>query len=372
MALCERFGVSNERVIEGLIEFVAIGTVADMVPMVDENRYIVKYGLEKLNQSTRHGIVELAKISRIKNIDTTAIGFNLAPRINAAGRLSDSGIALDLMLATDQLTAKRLAKEVELFNIKRQEMSKVIVREALEMLPEDMSDVKVVILKSTGWHAGIVGLVATQLVQNLGRPAMVGVEANGMCKASCRSTDNFHILDAMNYSADKYEKENPSNKLFTSYGGHAHAAGFAIPAENLIHLYKNMNEKAAMEKFTPTHHVKVDAKISSLAVTQELYSAIQTLAPFGQENSVPIFMSPALEVLDIETMKEGTHLKLKLKNIHAPDNVINAVWWRHGHKASFYAPGDKVDIVYTISNEDFKGFKNMSLVLEDVRHTKNN
>lgn len=372
MALCERFGVSNKRVIEGLMEYVAIGTVADMVPLINENRYIVKYGLEKLNLSTRHGIVELAKVCRIKNIDTTAIGFNIGPRINAAGRLSDSGIALDLMLAEDQTTAKRLAKEVELLNIRRQEMSKIVVKEALEMLPEDMSDVKVAILKSTGWHAGIVGLVATTLVQNLGRPVMVGVEANGVCKASCRSTEGFHILNGMNYAAEKFSKENSGEKLFDSYGGHAHAAGFAIPAENLIHLYRNINEKATQEGYIPMHRVNVDAKISSIAVTPELYKAIQTLAPFGQENSNPVFMSPGLEIIDIETLKDGTHLKLKLKNIHSPDNIITAMWWKHGYKASFYAPGDKIDIVYTISYEDFKGFNNITLILEDIRHSKKN
>ena len=273
------------RVIESFLKLVAIATVADIVPLTGENRIIVKHGLNGLGDVRNPGLRALLDAAgfrdRIPN--ATEVGFRIAPAINASGRMDDAAQAVRMFLTTDPDEAARIAQELFALNQQRQTAERAIVHEIFERcVAAPVSDSEAaLIFWGEGWHRGVVGIVASRVMQRYHRPAIVmGVE-NGVAQGSGRSIEAFHLLDALESMRD----------LFTRFGGHAHAAGLTLPAPSL-EAFRHRLQAYARERLTPEDMrpvVAVDAVLDLREVNEDLWSALEQIAPFGMDNPRPLF-----------------------------------------------------------------------------------
>lgn len=360
--LAHKRGVPVMEVCRELLELVAIGTVADVAPMLDENRFLVHSGLQYLAATTKPGLIALLEDANIKGeIDSTMIGFRLAPRMNAIGRIGDSGDCLQLVLEQNASHARRLAEMAGRMNKNRQTMQEQQLREASSIVDESLSDRHVLVVSSNNWHLGVVGLVASQLTHGYARPAMVGVDMpDGNTKGSCRSYRGFHLLDAMESPAVK--------KLFLKYGGHAMAAGFTTATENMPRLLDAINEYAADKMPAEKRRiVDIDADVAFSEINERLLVETRRLEPFGNGNPTPVFACHDIRVSRIEMIGEK-HLKL---SFCSPDQggktFMEARWWGHGHMAPMLAEGTPVDVAFKLENSEWAGRSRLQMNVEDVR-----
>lgn len=362
MALAAKRGIDTNALILDLIEYVALGTVADVAPMIDENRSLVHIGCNKLSNSDKPGIVELLKVADAKNVTTNTIGFALGPRINAIGRLGDSRVALDLLLEKSERRAKYLANILDTANQQRQKQQEQIVKEALAKVgnPEDK---KIIVVWAKGWAKGLVGLVAGKLAESYGRPALcVTVSDCGKhARGSCRSAGDFNILEALISPGCK--------ELFTKVGGHAFAAGFDLPAENLPLLDERLNEFA--RDYVPARVIHVDTRVFASDISVGTANHISKIAPFGNSNPEPIFLVKNMVVKTIDTLSHGKHLKMSLVGVKSQDaRPIEAVAWRFGHLKEDFPEGSMIDAVFKMSMQEYRGRRTLTMTIEDFRHSE--
>ena len=353
-------------ILTDLLEYVALGTVADVAPMVDENRTFVYLGCQQLTQSRKPGVAALLKVAGVKNVSTTSIGFFVAPRINAMGRLADPYTSLELLLETSPSRCIHLAGQLDAMNKKRQDKQDQIVEEARELLPEDMSDVSIIVLGARGWHPGLVGLVAGKLAEENARPALVcTINAEGIARGSCRSTRHFHILDAL--------KSPECVKLLNKVGGHAFAAGFELPAENIPILREKINDYAKQITdggIEPVRSIDIDYKITASDIDVSTFNALAKLAPFGNGNLEPIFIAKNLRIVKSSTVGSGKHLKLKIEAGKYANNWVQSMWWRHGDLLETFGEDVMVDVVFKLTMEEYLGRTNLSMIIEDMQVSK--
>lgn len=373
VALCERFGVSQEMANSQLLDLVAIGTVADVTPMYDENRAMVKMGIDMMNgEKVKKGIASILKACNIKVVTPTTIGFTIGPRINAVGRLHDPNQALDLMLETSEGRADDLAKALSKVNELRQRMQAEAFAQAQEMVG-DITGRHSIVVWSPDWHPGIVGLVAANLAQTYGVPTLVlSVLDNGYAKGSARSAQGFNMIEALRSEAivGLWKKKADGRPIC---GGHPFAAGFSLPVENLPLLRDRFDEAAARVK--PARLFRADAEVMPSEINAVLARAIHRLAPFGNnnaDNGEPLLLTRDLTVVEALPLgAEGKHLKLILTSPYQARGAenIEAVMWKAGHRVSEVQAGDRVDILYRLSEEEWRGKMQLQLLMEDFRHS---
>ena len=342
---------------EHLLEFVALGTVADVGPLMDENRFLVKRGLERLNRSSSPGLRAIAGSARLKmgNLDTESLSFGIIPRLNVAGRLGDAGISLELLTTTDSDKARSLAAEIEGKNRERQHLTRLSVAEAerqvnaLEEMPH------ILIVKSEEWIPGILGLVAGRLSEQYYRPAIaisVGAETS---RASARSIPEFDIVCALRRSAH----------LFARHGGHPQAAGFTIPTSALPELEQTLGEFAssqlASQDLAPSLEIECEVQLS--AFTQRNFDFIQSLAPFGEGNPAPLFLTRGVRVIDARLVGGNRqHLKMRLWQ---RGTTINAIGFNLGNLVSLTR--NNVDVVYTVGLDTWGSQPTLQLTVQDLQ-----
>lgn len=359
MAVGKSLDYSLPTLMKELLEYVALGTVADVAPMIDENRILVHAGCKLLSTSKKPGIKELLKIAGVSNVTPLSIGFQLGPRINAIGRLGDSMIALELMLERNESRAKFLALQLDTANKRRQTKQENTVQEAIdlvELMPEDEHPFIIVVGART-WHPGLVGLVAGKLVEKFNKPALVcAINEYGKAKGSCRSTRHFHILNALKSDAaiNYFNKKSNGTPIM---GGHAYAAGFETTETNLPLLRKALNEYAANvidDSEKNCKIIEIDAKIRPSEINAKIYDKLSILSPFGAENEIPVFQCDQLTIKNIKQMSDGKHLKLIMSHplCFMP---IEGIGWRQGHRAQEIQEGDVIDIVLQLTLEEYLG-----------------
>ena len=292
---------------ETLLELVALGTVADLAPMLGENRRLVRRGLAYLNRTRRLGLLELMRVSGLApgQVDTEAIAYSLGPRINAPGRIDHANSSYRLLTAASTSEAELLARELEARNVERRQITRDILTQVREML-QQRAPGPVVILGEADFPAGVVGLVAGKLAEELYRPAVVYQLGPQESRGSCRSIPEFSIIEALRQCGD----------LFIRYGGHAQAAGFTIATEKLPILHRRLTaiagEALAGKSLAP--HITIDAEIKLERVKGDLLRALRELVPHGPQNPPPTFLARGLEIKDARSMgAEGQHRRLKLK-----------------------------------------------------------
>ncbi len=326
---------------ERYLDLAALGTVADMVPLVDENRDIVRAGLEALSSTTRPGLQALMEVSGVqpKVVSSENISFGLAPRLNAAGRLDDARLALDLLLTRDEGEARALATRIDDLNRERQRLTREAQELAIEMTAG--LDLPLTLVGHQGFHQGIVGLVASRLVETLGRPAVVYQMGETESRASCRSIAEYDVVGGLRSCAD----------LFERFGGHRQAGGFTIRNERLSELRERLVAHAADAlagvDLTPAVEVDAEWPLGSLRAAEIRW--LGRLQPHGKGNEEAVFLSRAVTAVESGVVGEdGQHLRLKLRDGPVTWGAIAFGW---GDEAP--SPGTAVDIVYSLSSGRF-------------------
>jgi single-stranded-DNA-specific exonuclease len=357
------------RLIPSFLKMVAIATIADAVPLVGENRIIARLGLEGLRRPVNGGLRALMEVSGLTGERSFAagdVGFRLGPRINAAGRMDVARDVIELFTCKDPARCKEIAEKLNQLNLERQQEEQRIVAEIEEQLAAepDLTGKYCMVFDGEGWHRGVVGIVASRVVEKTGRPALViareGEEAHG----SGRSISAFHLLDALE----------SCHELFTRFGGHEHAVGFALPSKD-VPLLKQCLNVYAQTKLKPEDLVpqlQIDAEIPLSDITPELFENLGQLEPFGHGNPEPVFSSHAVNVLLPPKVLKEKHIKLRV-NQKLPDQKpsfnYEAVGWRMAERlqAGPLEPGDSVDIAFTVGMNSHPDFGGLELTLEDFR-----
>ncbi len=323
------------------VELAALATVADMVPLIGENRELVKRGLAALGRTNRPGLLALMQVSGIdpKNVSSESIAFGLAPRINATGRLADARLALDLLMTEEEGTAFMLAEQIDALNKERQR----ITREA-EELARQMADSRgklpLTLIGHEDFHQGIIGLVASRLVESLGRPAVVYQKGVAESRGSCRSIPEYDIVSGLRSCGE----------LFERYGGHKQAGGFTIRNENLGDLEHRLIEHAAktLEGYDLIPNLDIDAEYPLGQLRSQEIKWLGKLQPHGIGNPDVKMLSRDILVTDASLVGEGKHLKLKLK---AGPVAWPAICFRY--EGTVPTPGDHIDAVFSFSADRF-------------------
>jgi single-stranded-DNA-specific exonuclease len=361
-----------ERFPEELLEFAALGTVADLMPLTGENRLLVKMGLARMQDSNYVGFRSLIGVSGIERKEITAghIGFSLAPKINASGRLEAADIAVKLLTTTDEKEAEQIAFELDMLNKERQQIVEDMVQEAFAMAEEQRAKGldKVIVVAKENWNVGVVGIVASKIVEKFYRPTLVlSIDPQkGMAKGSARSIAGFDLHKALTACKD----------LLDHYGGHQAAAGMSLDSSHLEVFAVRLNELAAAtltdQDFVPV--LRVDNACNLADVPIASIEGLELLAPFGMGNPSPKFMFTDLGLEDIRTMgKEKQHLKLGLSQ--AKDEVscsVEAVGFGKGRLAALIAPSAKVDVLGELSINEWNGVRKPQIIMQDLRipHTQ--
>jgi len=350
--------------IQKFLDLVACGTVADVMPLMGENRVFASFGLKQLATTRKVGLRALldgAGIKTDKPLSAEAVGFGIGPRINAVGRLDDAAVALDLMLTGDPEEARLLVEKLNAFNVERQQAQRRILEEAKLIVANlDLDKTKVLVIASPGWNAGVVGIVAGKLVETYGRPAIViGVndeETHG--KGSARSIPGFDMFQGIQLCRD----------LLQSCGGHEMAAGLSLSMENLEDFQEKINAHARAtmsdEDFVP--RLAHDGTIDPSALSLDLLEEWARFAPFGQANPEPKFASRNLLICDARRIgKDMTHLKMRVRA--AMMDPTDCIAWGQGDWADRAGPGDFLEAVYTPQINEWNGRRLLQFNIKDLR-----
>ncbi len=348
--------------VERFLDLVAIGTVADLMPLNRmENRVLVRRGLEMLNKAQRPGVRALLEVAGIEpgKVNSQSIGFGLGPRINAAGRLDDAILAYHLLSAKDATQAVKRATDLQHLNTQRQDITRVAQETVREQLEGQSEDIPLIFAADSTFEPGIVGLVAGRLVEEYFRPAIVMEQGESESRASCRSIPQFDITGALDQCAD----------LLIRHGGHALAAGFTIANDNIPALKEKLTGLAEDtlrgQVLTPT--LNIDMEIDIHALTEELVQELQQLEPCGHENPPPVFITRNVYIAEHRTVgQDGRHLKLKISRAGQP--CLDAIGFGLGEWAKDMP--ERLDIAFQLEINEWNGRRTLQANLQDIRPTE--
>ena len=366
-ALCIRTG--HESWLPAFVKIAAIGTLADVVPLSGENRVIAKLGLQMLSKGPHKvGLRSLIDVCGLtgKEIDSYHIGFVMAPRINAAGRMSSPDIAARLLLASDEAMgeeARGLAQQLDQENLRRQQEEAEIVLQARKLVETDLEvgSRTVIVVAGEGWHRGVIGIVASKLVDAFHRPAIVLSMDGAVAHGSCRSIPSFSILAALESCGE----------LMTKFGGHKVAAGLTIDSSRIRELRARVNEYADshLEPDDLRPRLWIDGALDFKSITGQLVSELACLAPFGAGNPNPIFRSSRLEIVDGPRRIKERHLKMSFRQ---DGKVIRGIAWRASERESFVTEHKgAIDVAFNLEQDSWNGEKYLQLSVADFRAPEN-
>lgn len=339
------------------LDIVALGTIGDIAPLIDENRIFAKIGLDLITEGKRPGIKALKEVSGVDNqtIDSFKASFSLIPRINAAGRIASSTDAVKLLLTDDFTEARVLAEKLDSYNRQRQFMEKKILRDILESIGDNASIEKTnsFVFASDKWHQGVVGIVASRLVELFNRPSFVISLNNGVGKGSGRSVSGFNI----------YKGIQQCEHLLLSFGGHYHAAGISIKEENICDFAKRLDEitGSGTETFETASQISIDTECPIENITSEWMKQMEILAPFGSKNPEPLLYARNVKASNL-LIVGNNHLKMWLKSNGASYDSI----WFNMAKYITDLTGANFDIVFTPQINNWNGSPDIQLKIKDV------
>jgi single-stranded-DNA-specific exonuclease len=349
----------SPKLLRSFLKVVAIGTIADVVPLLGENRVIARFGLDALRQPSQSGLAALIELSGLAGRDISAgdVAFRLAPRLNAAGRMEDARDVIDLFTLADPVRTRAIAERLEGLNRERQRVEEEILRAILEQLEArtDLAQQYSLVLSGDGWHRGVIGIVAQRVVERYHRPALViGVE-NGVGVGSGRSIKGFHLLDALTAVGD----------LFQRFGGHAQAAGFALETGRIPDLARRFEEHArgVLKPGDLEPVQRVDAEVDLADVDWPLLEDITRLEPFGMGNPTPVFGARGVRLLASPRVLQEKHLKLR---VGEGARMLDALGWNWATRAPSLAAGQKVDLAFTVEQNNYQDMARLQLVVKDL------
>ncbi|MBR3836302.1 MAG: single-stranded-DNA-specific exonuclease RecJ [Clostridia bacterium] len=354
--ICALEGEENE-VTDSFLDLAAIGTIADVMPLYNENRSIVRRGTALINDSDRAGIQALIEVSGLdgKPIKSGTVAFGISPRINAAGRIGSADRAIKLLLADDYDEANLLAREINDDNSERQQTEQGILAQAVAQIDENPSwkyD-RVLVVSGDGWHDGVIGIVASRLVEKYGKPAIVITKDGETAKGSGRSFDGFSLYDALC----------ACEPMLDHYGGHTLAAGLGLDSDRIDEFRKAINDYADKTEF-PDPVQNIDFKINPSVVNVELLDVVETLEPFGAGNPQPVFGLYNMTLTEITPIGAGKHLRLGLRR---GDTALSAVLFRMTQYDFPFAVGDVVDVAAVFDSNEYLGQIRLSILVKNIK-----
>lgn len=339
------------------LDIVCVGTISDIVPLIDENRVITKLGLKLVEKTRNIGLKTLLESTGYKEINSTTISFGIAPRINACGRMGEEKEALELFLTNNIQEAKQISERLNQYNIERQETEKQIFKQAIQEIEEENKDVPCIILGKEGWHHGIIGIVASKVTDIYFKPSILICFEGEEGKGSGRSIPGFDLHDAVTNCNTYVEK----------FGGHSMAIGINVKKENFEKFKKEFEEyvqNSHINDIIPI--IKIDKEIDLRKINIQDIRDLKLLEPYGEANKMPLFLIKNMKIQSIRTLSEGKHIKLKL----GIDNYIaDAIGFNMGNIAEQYLIGDRVDVVGSLEINDFGDNENIQINLKDIRKT---
>ena len=359
-----RYGIPFSE-LEPLLDLTVVSIASDLVSVVGENRILAHFGLKRLNENPRQGLLAMIRLSGLEpsHISIDDIVFKIGPRINAAGRMETGRMAVDLLTATEESEAMRIAGEINEYNNERKSIDREITREALEMVQSggSLSNGHATIVYDPSWHKGVVGIVASRLVEAFYKPTIVLTKSNGLITGSARSVHGFDLYGAIESCSD----------LLENFGGHIYAAGLTLKEENLKEFCERIDayvgNTISSEMLTPV--IYIDTKLNFSRITPKFFRILKQFQPFGPGNSAPVFM--AENVYDNGNGRkvgaEGSHMKLELIQEEQPYRHISAIAFNKSSHFEHIKAGNPVDICYSIVENYYRGIANLQLRIKDIR-----
>ena len=355
--ISKRLELPEEKALKYL-EIVCVGTISDIVPLEDENRTISKLGLRLLNQTKNPGLKALIESTGYKKIDSTAVSFGLAPRINACGRMGHEDEALKLFLTDNLDEARNLTTKLNEYNTQRQDIEKQIFKEAQVMMENKQEqELPCIVLGGQNWHHGVIGIVSSKITDMYSKPSLLLCFEGEDAKGSGRSVQGFDLHEALENC-----KEN-----IKQFGGHSMAVGLTIESKKFNEFKKSLEnyaKKMKVDSIVPI--IKIDQKIAMGEISIQDIKSLELLEPYGEANKIPIFQINNVKIESIRTLSEGKHLKLTVKD---ENRTIDCIGFNLGNLATDYPIGSKIDIIGNLEINEFRGIENIQVNLKDIRHS---
>jgi len=366
----------REKTLPSFLKMLAIATIADAVPLTGENRVIAAIGLSELRKPSQAGLkalIELAQIDVAKKITTVDVGFRLAPRINAAGRMDIASDVVEMFLAKDAALARGLAEKLHRLNDERRATEQEALLE-IEARLETMAAAEeglaaALVLDDEAWHRGVIGILASRVVDRTGRPALVLAHENGLAYGSGRSVAGFHLLDALTAVHGE-----GGGALMTKFGGHAHAVGFSLPSERVGELRERMERYAAAwdETQAPVSEMECDAELRLGEITAVFLQALEQLGPFGHGNAEPLFVSRGVRLASALKVVKERHLRLSVEDAEDGAKFGGMAWgrktnWAERAQEESWQQGDLLDLAYKLHHNQHPDFGGWELEIVGVR-----
>ena len=363
-ALWQTFDQKNADQLKWSLDLVAIGTIADCVPLLEENRILTKYGMVVLSKTRRVGLLEMFKVGRIivgeNNVyDTQKVSFQISPRINASGRMDHASVSYKLIMEKDVVAARDMALEVESNNQKRQKITQEIVKEIRAIAQKDFTDQKIIFAANENWPVGILGLAAGRISDEFNKPTVV-LQKQGMELAgSLRSIPQINIVESLEKCED----------CLLRFGGHSQAAGVRVQAEKMEEFQKKLS--AIVEKELTgkdlTPEIEIDCEITPAEINWDLMLELKKLEPFGEGNEEPVFLAQNLVIEEIKIVGNGNkHLKFLLRGEIGSAKVFDAIAFGFGQKVEDFHQGDKIDVVFNLNEDEWNGNKKIQIKVIDI------
>ncbi len=337
------------------LDLVCIGTISDIVPLIDENRVIAKLGLKLVCVTRNVGLRELISSIRFKKIDSSAVSFGIAPRINACGRMGHADEAVKLFLTQNIVEAGNIADDLNKYNVTRQSIEKKIYEEALIKIEENnMSKENSIILGGENWHHGVIGIVASKITDLFNKPSILICFEGDEGKGSGRSIMGFDLHNALCKSSEYLEK----------FGGHEMAVGLSLKKENFNKFkekFQGIVEESDIKDIVPI--IKIDEEIDLKNITMDMVKEMSKLEPFGEENKIPIFLFRNLKIDSIRAISDGKHLKLSLKYSRG---WIDAIGFNMGDLVEQFTIEDKIDVVGFLEINSYNNIEKLQINIKDM------
>ena len=350
------------------LDLVAVSIASDIVPITGENRVMAYFGLKRLNESPRTGLREIIRESEVtKALTIEDVVFKIGPRINAAGRMETGSKAVDLLVSSDSKLATGISKEINNFNIERRSVDRIITTEAMRMIAEDQRTVnsRTTVLYNPNWKKGVIGIVASRLIETYYRPTVILTESNGFATGSARSVQGYDLYQAIEACSD----------LLESFGGHMYAAGLTLKKENIRPFMEKfeqyVNGTITEEQLVP--RIFIDSELSFSEINEEFFRTMSQFQPFGPENMSPVFVSR--NVFDTGSGRmvgsSGEHLKLDLCQESTGQKSFSAIAFSQANHFEYIKGGNPFDICYSLEMNEFRGNRNLQLNVRDIKTPDN-
>ena len=351
------------------LDLVAVSIASDIVPLTGENRVMAYFGLKRLNESPRTGLKEIIRESEVtKALTIEDVVFKIGPRINAAGRMETGSKAVDLLVSSDTKLAIGISKEINNFNLERRSVDRIITTEAMRMIAEDQRTVnsRTTVLYNPKWKKGVIGIVASRLIETYYRPTVILTESNGFATGSARSVQGYDLYQAIESCSD----------LLESFGGHMFAAGLTLKKENIRpfmdRFEQYVNSTITEEQLVP--RIFIDTELSFSEINEEFFKTMSQFQPFGPENMSPIFVSR--NVFDTGSGRmvgsSGEHLKLDLCQESTGQKSFSAIAFSQANHFEYIKGGNPFDICYSLEMNEFRGNRNLQLNIRDIKTPDSN